>query len=128
MKITDLIPQESIAASTDNPKHLLLYGGFKLGKSSIASHISQYYNGLWLDYEDASDCHPGCKINVLARYREMKKENPKITLIDFLEELFSQLAESQQFDFIIHDKLDNLEQFAEVWATRYYKSLPMGKN
>ena len=128
MKITDLIPKESVDASTDNPKHLLLYGGFKLGKSSIASHISQHHTGLWLDYEDASDCHPGRKINVLARYRDLKKENPKITLIDFLEDLFSALSESQEFDFIIHDKLDNLEQFAEVWATRYYKSLAMGKN
>lgn len=127
MKIIDIIPKASSEAISDNPKHLLLYGGLKIGKSSIASHISQNYNALWLDYEDASDVHPGRKINILKMLRVCREDKPSLTLVDFLTELYEELAQNP-VDILIHDKLDNLETFAEVWATRYYKSLPIGKN
>jgi hypothetical protein len=56
-----------------------------------------------------------------------------MTRIDFLLKLWADLAEDWQsgtprFAYLIHDKINQLEDWAELWATAYYKQTIPGKN
>lgn len=132
--LDDIIPEAPVAGTLKNPRCLLLYGGYKIGKSVLASWLSTHKRALWLDYEDGSEGIAGRKINVLRKIQELKAASywgsVNMTRVDFLLNLWRDLAAEIQprFDYIIHDKLDNLEEWAEKWATVYYKNTVIGRN
>jgi len=130
MNPLETLPENVIKGDQDNPKTLLIYGGFKIGKSAIAAWISRNKNALWLDYESGSASHDGRKIDVIRKVTAMRAEGKKTTRVDYLIELWDALAKEEpaRYDYIIHDKIDNLEDWAERWATAYYRKTTIGKN
>lgn len=128
--LNSIIPSAPVAASISEPRSLLIYSDFKVGKSQLASDLSMRCKALWLDFEDGSEGLPGMKINVIQKVNELRKTNPKLKRIDFLLQLWRELAACNppRFDVIIHDKLDNLEEWATFWATEYYKNTIIGRN
>lgn len=131
--LNNIIPSAPIEASITEPRSLLVYSDFKVGKSQLASDLSMRCKALWLDYESGSAGLPGVKIDVIAKVNELnagREEGRKIKRIDFLLQLWSELAKCNppRFDVVIHDKLDNLEEWATRWATSYYKQTVIGRN
>jgi hypothetical protein len=131
--LNSIIPSAPVAASVTEPRSLLIYSDFKVGKSQLASDLTMRAKALWLDYEDGSEGLPGVKINVIKQVNEInatRPENNKLKRIDFLLQLWRELAAETppRFDVIVHDKLDNLEEWATKWATAYYKSTVIGRN
>lgn len=131
--LDSIIPSAPLAASVTEPRSLLIYSDFKVGKSQLASDLTMRAKALWLDYEDGSEGLPGVKINVMKKVNEInatRPENNKLKRIDFLFQLWRELAAESppRFDVIVHDKLDNLEEWATKWATAYYKNTVIGRN
>ena len=120
-------PTGPLSGHQSNPRVVVIYGGYKIGKSVIASWISRNKKALWLDYEGGSAYVPGLKIDVMNQVGQLDKISPRI---NFLQKLWTELANEspKRYDYLIHDKLDNLEDWAEQWATGYYKSTVIGKN
>jgi hypothetical protein len=126
--LDDIIPTESIPAAIDAARSIVIVKDFKIGGSAISSWLSENRSALWLDYEDGSEALPGVKINVIAKAKQMGMKR-----IDFLLKLWADLAADSQsgtprFNYLIHDKINQLEDWAELWATAYYKQTIPGKN
>jgi hypothetical protein len=126
--LDDIIPTESIPAAIDAARSIVIVKDFKIGGSAISSWLSENRSALWLDYEDGSEALPGVKINVIAKAKQMGMKR-----IDFLLKLWADLAADWQsgtprFNYLIHDKINQLEDWAELWATAYYKQTIPGKN
>lgn len=126
--LDSVIPTESVAPSIDSCRSIIITKDFKTGGSAISSWLSLNRSALWLDYEDGSEALPGIKINVIraAKAAGMKR-------IDFLLKLWEELATEvaagkPRFQYLIHDKINNLEEWSEMWATAYYRSTLQGKN
>jgi hypothetical protein len=126
--LDDIIPTTSIPAAIDAARSIVIVKDFKIGGSAISSWLSENRSALWLDYEDGSEALPGVKINVIAKAKQMGMKR-----IDFLLKLWADLAADSQsgtprFNYLIHDKINQLEDWAELWATAYYKQTIPGKN
>jgi len=131
MSLLDSLPTGIEEGGVDNPKTLLIYGNYKIGKSAIAAWITREKRALWLDYESGGGCQEGLRVDVIKKVTELNRSNKeKISRIQYIRELCEELGreETPRFDFIIHDKLDNLEEWAERWATAHYKDTVQGKN
>lgn len=124
--LKSILPTEPVTSTIQNARCMLIYGGYKIGKSAMAAWLSMNKRALWLDYEDGGEMHDrGGYLNVIKA-----AEAAKMKRIDFLLKLWSELRAQQpaMYDYVIHDKLDNLEEWAERWATVYFKSTIIGKN
>jgi hypothetical protein len=126
--LNDIIPTESVPAAIDAARSIVIVKDFKIGGSAISSWLSENRSALWLDYEDGSEALPGVKINVIAKAKALGMKR-----IDFLLKLWADLAADWQsgtprFNYLIHDKINQLEDWAELWATAYYKQTIPGKN
>lgn len=130
--LSKILPVTAEPPKLAAPRTLLIYSDFKVGKSAISSWLQQNRRALWLDYEGGSLMYPqgqsvegGVVLDVpgAAKTAGMKR-------IDFLLKLWKELAEEPvpRFDYILHDKIDNLEEWAERWATAYYKNSIIGRN
>ena len=126
--LDDIIPTTSIPAAIDAARSIVIVKDFKIGGSAISSWLSENRSALWLDYEEGSEALPGVKINVIAKAKALGMDR-----IAFLTKLWAELAEDFQsgkprFQYLVHDKVNQLEDWAEVQATAYYKQTIPGKN
>ena len=131
MSLLDSVPTEIDGRVSDNPRTILIYGNFKIGKSAIAAWITRNKRALWLDYESGGSCQEGLRVDVIKKVTELNSErNDKLSRIQYIRELCEELGaeKEKRFDFVIHDKLDNLEEWSEKWATAHYKNTLQGKN
>jgi hypothetical protein len=128
--LDSILPAQSVPATITEPRSLLIYSDFKVGKSMLASDLSSRCKALWLDYESGSAALPGVKLDVIEKVRELQRTDPSLKRIAFLLKLWGDLAACNppRYDVIIHDKLDNLEDWAVRYATAYYKNTVIGRN
>lgn len=123
--LKSVLPTGITPGNHRNPRVMILYGGYKIGKSALAAWLSREKQALWLDYEGGSDAQDRVCVDVIkaAEQAGMKK-------LDFLEKLWLDLSKQSPpaYHYLIHDKLDNLEDWAERKATAYYKSTVIGRN
>lgn len=146
--LDDLLPGEVTPASIDAARCILIYGEYKVGKTAISAWLSRNRKALWLDYEDGGEAMPGVKINVIRKVDEInaakrkaaEEEAERLKLpprypaplkkLDFLKKLWRELAAEtpKRYDYLIHDKINNLEEWAEWGATANYKNTPIGAN
>jgi hypothetical protein len=127
-----VLPQGIVPATVNYPRRLLMISEMKAGKSSIAAWLSRNRKALWIDYEeeDAGDCLAGHKVSVPGKVRELAEKGVKMKKLDFCFKLWSDLAleNPRRYDYVIHDKVDTLEDWAERWATALYKKSTIGGN
>lgn len=131
--LNSILPSAPVAPTITEPRSLLIYSDFKVGKSKLASDLSLRSKTLWLDYENGSEGLPGVKINVLAKIDELnqgKETHQQTGPIKFLTQLLKELAAEtpRRYDIVVHDKLDNLEDWCVRWATLRFKQSVIGKN
>ena len=123
--LDSVLPSAPVPVTLTNPRTMLLYGGYKIGKSVIAGIVANKFNALWLDYESGSECQESYRINVVQKAAALGMKK-----LDFLEQLWAELAAepAPRYGMILHDKLDNLEEWAECKATAYFKQTVIGRN
>jgi hypothetical protein len=131
--LNSVVPSAPLVPTLFNPRVLVIYGGYKTGKSKLAEFISTHKRGLWLDCEDGSEGCGGVRINILRKVRELnagKEPREQLGPLAFLLKLCTDLSAepAPRFDYLVVDKLDNVEEWAERRATAYYKSTIIGRN
>lgn len=133
MSLLSTLPEENVVGDQHSPQTIIIYGNFKIGKSAIAAWITRNHKALWLDYESGGNCLTGKRVDVIKAVAEINKtakRGQSMSRVQYIRELCEELGSEDvpRYDFIIHDKLDNLESWAEAWATNAYKNGPIGKN
>jgi hypothetical protein len=138
--LTQFLPSAPAAAAVQAPRKLIIYGGFKVGKTKLCEWLANNTRTLWIDCEDGSlfeqgwvSASGGMLLNVVSRLREANAKAPpgqEIGPTGFVFKILEELAKEnpRRFDYIIVDKLDTLESWAERRATAYYKQTVIGKN
>jgi hypothetical protein len=137
--LNSFLPQGTPNGQIEVPRKMIIYGGFKIGKTALCEWLARNKRALWLDCEDGSLCaEPGWSvpgagtlINIPATLRKHnagREEKDCVGPTGFLQKLCSELAKEQprRYDYVIADKLDTLEQWAERRATAYFKASPLG--
>lgn len=134
------LPSAAPSAPMACPRKLIIYGGYKVGKTKLAEWMALHTRTLWLDCEDGSLYEEGwvspaggMLINIPARLRQANAGAPpgkEIGPTGFLFALCDELAKEspRRFDYVIADKLDTLEEWAVKRATAYFKQTVIGKN
>lgn len=144
-----MLPKGIVPATVHYPRTMLWISEYKTGKSSIAAALSKTRKALWIVYdeEDPGDFLAGHKINVpqeVAKinaagpaspvWQALKVAHPQdgsvffVPKVSFCMRLWAELAEAKPYDYVFHDKLDTLEDWAEVAATVEYKRTVIGRN
>lgn len=131
-----IIPKEPVPATVVNPRCCLWYSDFKVGKSWLSHWASLNRNALWLDYEDGGEALSGIKINVVKEVKGInagREEGRKISKVQFVMRLLNDLAAEHEagkprFQYVIHDKIDTIEEWCELWATAQYRESVIGKS
>ena len=139
--LDSFLPKAPPNGQIEVPRKLIIYGGFKVGKSFTADWLARNKKALWLDCEDGSLCEgpgwsvpgAGSLVNIPALLREKNAGLPpekQVGPTGYLFGLCDALAKEhpRRYDYIIADKLDTLEGWAERRATAYFKSTIIGKN
>lgn len=106
------LPLVKVPAARKSPKHLVIYGPPKIGKTTS---IAKLDNCLIIDLENGSDMVEALKVKVnnLAELSELGK---------------SIMANKKPYKYIAIDTLTQLESWCEAEAKVLYKQTPMGKN
>lgn len=119
------IPQASVPATLVNPRTLVIYTDLKAGKSTISAWLSRNRRAVWADTENGSGGMPGRAVNIVERAAV-----EKLNKVDFYQRLCAELAAEQPAicDYFVTDKVDQLETWAEGWATADYKRTVLGKD
>jgi hypothetical protein len=123
--LSTVLPAAPVTASLTNPRSLVIYGDLKVGKSALASWLSLNEKALWVDLEDGSEALPGLKVNLVRQAIELKRKK-----VELFMQLCKDLAACKppRFDYLIVDKIDKLEEWAEGWATADYKNSVVGRS
>jgi len=123
--LSSVIPAESVKATLVNPRSLVIYKDMKVGGSAIASWLSVHRNAVWLDCEDGSGGMAGRPVNVIRQAAALK-----MTKVDFVLKLFKELSQCDppRHQFLVIDKVDEFETWADGWATACYKNTLIGKD
>lgn len=105
-----MLPTSKIAATSQDPKNLILFGQPKVGKTTILSLLE---NCLIMDFENGSDYVDALKI--------------KITSLAHLQEVCREIKkEGNPYKFIAIDTITSLEDFAKPLALNLFKASPQG--
>lgn len=106
------LPTSKIAAETQDPRNLIIYGLPKVGKTTL---LAQLEDNLILDFENGS------------KYVEALKV--KINTFAELSDVCSQIKQAgKPYKFITIDTITALEDFVKPLALQMYKSSPAGAN
>lgn len=107
-------PNALIKATETEPKMLIIYGPPKVGKTTMFAKLP---NSLLIDIDTGgtgSDYVDACKV--------------KIKTIPEWNALIAALKKTpDKYQYIVVDTVDILQEWAEVLATTYYRSLPIAK-
>lgn len=106
------LPTKRQEVKTINPRHILLYGLPKCGKSTIGAGLE---NALHLDTQNGTDFLP-----------VIKWETKKLSDIRNLTKLIKE--NGNPYDYFIIDTVTDLEDIVLPLAKTLYKKTPMGKN
>ena len=113
-----ILPTEKVKASRRNPKRLLIYGGPKSGKTTLASMIP---DNLIIDLENGTDCIDAMKVNANSMAE--------------LQEIYGALYEAKEanggkppYKRITLDNLTVLEDWCVTSACDSYRETTIGKN
>ena len=106
------LPTAKVKASRKSPKHMIIYGPPKIGKTSMLAKLD---NCLIIDLEDGSDMIDALKIKVnsLTELTEVGKEIMK---------------NNKPYKYVAIDTISKLEEWCEADAKELYMKTPMGKN
>lgn len=107
-----VLPVKKVAAETQDPKNLIIYGAPKVGKTTLLAELP---NSLLIDLEEGSTYIDAVKI---------KAHN-----IAELSEVCKAVMEAgKPYKFIVLDTVSALEEMCRPLAAKIYMSTPMGKN
>jgi hypothetical protein len=106
------LPKDVVAASTSEPRLLVLYSAPKCGKTTALAALPKC---LLIDTEDGSNFVSALKVKA-GCYR------------DFLEIANAVKADPTQYSALGIDTLTRVEEWAERDATEFYKKMPLGKS
>lgn len=121
--LDSVIPSQPVEATLLNPRALVIYKDMKVGASAISAWLSIHRKAVWLDCEDGSGAEANCGTNVIRKAAELK-----MTRVDFCLKLFRELAACNppRHRFLIVDKVDAFEDWADGWAVADYKKTALG--
>lgn len=103
------LPTSPVAAVTQDPKYLILFGLPKVGKTTALATLE---NNLILDFENGSDYVDALKI--------------KINTLKELQEVCKAIKEAgSPYKFITIDTITAIEEMAKPLAIKYYRESPM---
>lgn len=103
---------QKLPASRKSPKHLILYGPPKIGKTTMLAKLE---GCLIIDLENGSDMVEALKLKV----------NSPAELAEIGKSI---MANKKPYKYIAIDTLTQLESWCEAEAKVLYKQTPMGKN
>ena len=103
---------QKLPASRKSPKHLILYGPPKIGKTTMLAKLE---GCLIIDLENGSDMVEALKL----------KANSPAELAEIGKSI---MANKKPYKYIAIDTLTQLESWCEAEAKVLYKQTPMGKN
>lgn len=123
-----MLPKQKRKPLSTEPKHLLVYGPPKIGKTSMAAELP---NHLILDFEHGSEYVEANSVKILdlevpPSEKRSKEERAKVREF-YLTEVLEMLAEDCPYDYIVLDTLTAIEERAEFWATWKYMNTSQGK-
>lgn len=107
-----ILPTEKVKASRKSPRHLVVYGAPKVGKTSVLAKLD---NCLILDLESGSDMVDALKVSV-SSLKELSEVGKAI------------MKAGRPYKYIAIDTVSKLEEWCEDEATKLYIATPMGKN
>ena len=106
------LPKTKVKASRKSPKHMIIYGAPKIGKTTV---LSQLDNCLIIDLEDGSDMVNALKV--------------KVNNLDELTEVGKAIIkEGKPYKYVAIDTISKLEEWCEEEAKLLYIGTPMGRN
>ncbi len=106
------LPTSPVKPSEVNPRHLLIYGPSKIGKTT---KVSELQNTLILDLEHGTDYIEATKVNV----------ESYIHLIQLLNKIREQ---KKPYKILVIDTIDKLVEWLEEVATQNYRRSPIGSS
>tara|TARA_R110000787_G_scaffold115506_3_gene225447 strand:- start:8104 stop:8814 length:711 start_codon:yes stop_codon:yes gene_type:complete len=106
------LPKQKIKASRKSPKHMIVYGAPKVGKTTA---LAQLDDCLIIDLEDGSDMLDALKVKA-HNLQDLAKIGKAIML------------EGRPYKYVAIDTVSKLEEWCEDEAKKIYMKTPMGKN
>jgi len=106
------LPNQKIKASRKSPKHMIVYGAPKVGKTTA---LAQLDDCLIIDLEDGSDMLDALKIKAHS-LQDLAKIGKAIML------------DGRPYKYVAIDTVSKLEEWCEDEAKKIYMKTPMGKN
>ena len=107
-----VLPTKKVAAETQDPKNLIIYGAPKVGKTTLLAELPE---SLLIDTEGGSSYVSAVKV--------------KATTIPELTEVCKAILDAgKPYKFLILDTITALEEMCKPLAAKLYMSTPMGKN
>ena len=106
------LPTGVVKASRKSPKHMIIYGPPKIGKTSMLAKLE---NCLIIDLEDGSDMVDALKV--------------KVNSLDELTEVGKEIMKNNKpYKYVAIDTISKLEEWCEAEAKELYMKTSMGKN
>tara|TARA_R110000824_G_scaffold154479_2_gene326591 strand:- start:2499 stop:3200 length:702 start_codon:yes stop_codon:yes gene_type:complete len=106
------LPTTKIKALRKSPKHLVIYGSPKVGKTTALSTLD---NCLIIDLEDGSDMIDAIKLKA-NNFSELSKIGKAI------------IDKGKPYKYIAIDTITKLEEWCEAEGKKMYQSIAQGKN
>lgn len=107
-----VLPTKKVAAETQDPKNLIIYGAPKVGKTTLLAELPE---SLLIDTEGGSSYVSAVKV--------------KATNLPELTEVCKAILDAgKPYKFLILDTITALEEMCKPLAAKLYMSTPMGKN
>lgn len=130
--LSRVIPAQPLPATLINPRVLVIYKDLKVGSSTLAAWLSLNRNAVWLDLERGSGGFAGRPVDVMAKCMEMNPNDfRKVSgrrWIDFYLMVCEEMSlRKPLYDYLVVDKLDQLETWADEWAVKAYSNSVIGK-
>ena len=106
------LPKPKVKATRKSPKHMVIYGPPKIGKTTMLSKLD---NCLIIDLEDGSDMVDALKVKV-SNLKELEEVGRMI------------IKKGKPYKYVAIDTISKLEEWCEGYAKQIYMKTPMGKN
>lgn len=121
--LDSVIPAQPVEATLANPRSLVVLKDFKVGGTAISSWASLHRDTAWVDTEDGSGGMAGRPINVIRQAARLG-----ISKVEFCLKLFKDLSlcNPPRFRFLIVDKVDSFETWADGWALADFRKTAIG--
>lgn len=130
------LPKSNVGEVVKSPRELVIIGNPKVGKTSAVLGLD---NALLINLEKKEPPFPGKVISVYkevlnddnftAEQLRMDEANKKLTIVGKIAAMIQEeYKKGFQYDYIIIDTLTDLEEIANPYAKKMYKSTAVGAN